>query len=1082
LGKIKCKGFFFLLPAFFVLVFCSVCYGDFDSTYEYYAYGTGDFIAKIFNGLAFFAQSDLMKDIIPFALIAAFLIYFIQFIFPQGKLPDTSDSLASFIRFLIIMAFVQLGFINGTMTANVFVNDVSEPTNNEVVSDVPILPAMIAHYTSFIGHTLGVVVDEYVTDVDAVRFTNSGMIAGGKYLTELLEIEPPGAPSLYNGVGYTSINAAIQNYFERCVFPVFAFIPSSDSVQAQGLQLLESSTDLLNAYNMPPYSDPGLHLTVCISDNDRCNCQLTPSDINSKWNSIFQTWFDEFNKKNNIGDRSKAEEILNRYLVQDSGMNYTDFIRQIAVMNAIRYAFLSYAASSGQSYNYGNEIAEKKVGAGWIQAGRLFEKIVVVMRTICEGLVIIFSAFLPVFFVFAGIKGLTTLVKVMFWLQLWVPIYCVLNAFADSLLQKEIHKILMDHTGYVLPPNFTNIENLRTQIDLVMGYVGAFSWSIPTIAWGLLKGGEYAMSQAAGALASSRGGESIASSVGADYHGTANLSVGNQSLGNRSLMSSSFAGSAAQGAVSATREADVIEGVLRAYRQLKSEGTSEASFYDTLKDTLQKLKEADGLGGPEKAAKLVSSVGAGGMIGKVNAFLAEAEKRGISLLGLSSQYSEFEARTGLAGMEARVGFAHYMVKKGLARDLQDAYVKMAQEGLIPGVARIQAYGGDMESMLGNQATVESAKIGNVDALRKVAKALYGSSDDNAVRKAQEFLDTSRGMNEAAKFSEILDIAKKAGKESDWEAFLAHQRPDIEMSLSSKEASRLLGMPNAPAGSYLITRDDQGRIIAANMKSGFEGVILDQISEHLAIDTNTKEGKATAEAIADSIHGVNPYAEGKLRDAIKRGDSIAVDTRRTRDGKIASFTLSTGGTFTRSDFAENLEGYENITKTLTRVLSGYQEWFGTNITKENVNQTIGTYVGPDGKLYYGNFQYAVDPETNKVVIVSGSGSNVLEFKTKGTFVAPDGTVITGLLSSYYGDSGDTFLKSRIESGFGVDYDSKKRFSSGYEYDNFLSAFLGEYISDRASQAAGKIQGIFVDLSRYFSLSRFISPSSSKKHGK
>ena len=931
LGKIKCKGFFFLLPVFFVLVFYSVCYGDFDNTYEYYAYGTGDFIAKIFNGLAFFAQSDLMKDIIPFSLIAAFLIYFIQFILPQGKLPDTSDSLASFIRFLIIMAFVQLGFINGTMTANVFVNDVSEPTNNEVVSDVPILPAMIAHYTSFIGHTLGVVVDEYVTDVDAVRFTNSGMIAGGKYLTELLEIEPPGAPSLYNGVGYTSINAAIQNYFERCVFPVFAFIPSSDSVQAQGLQLLESSTDLLNAYNMPPYSDPGLHLTVCISDNDRCNCQLTPSDINSKWNSIFQTWFDEFNKKNNIGDRSKAEEILNRYLVQDSGMNYTDFIKQIAVMNAIRYAFLSYAASSGQSYNYGNEIAEKKVGAGWIQAGRLFEKIVVVMRTICEGLVIIFSAFLPVFFVFAGIKGLTTLVKVMFWLQLWVPIYCVLNAFADSLLQKEIHKILMDQTGYVLPPNFTNIENLRTQIDLVMGYVGAFSWSIPTIAWGLLKGGEYAMSQAAGALASSRGGESIASSVGADYHGTANLSVGNQSLGNRSLMSSSFAGSVAQGATSTTLGADTIKAALNAYQYFGSEGIYESSLYEALAKHMQNLNIASRLGGPEDAAKKVSAMGAGNVAGAIE-------------------------------------LANSMVETGVAKNLEEAFAKITQAGLMPTVGGIDAYKGDMNAMRRDFVTLAAAKKGDINALRDVAEALYGSRDNNSVENARRFISKSEGMNEAAKFLEILGIAKKAGIESDWEAFLAHQRPNIEMSLSSKEASRLLGMPNAPAGAYLITRDDQGRIIVANMKSGFEGVISDQISEHLAIDTNTKEGKATAEAIADSIHGVNPYAEGKLRDAIKRGDSIAVDTRRTRDGKIASFTLSTGGTFTRSDFAKNEKGWENVTKALehkevgsyTNVhhgevyhYSGVQYNFGNEVLQSIIDGTPEAIMRNAGDHFRGN---------------------------------------------------------------------------------------------------------------------------------
>jgi len=957
-----------LISFFIVLLFASNAF----AALEVYTYGTGDFVARAFTGLAMLSgSSGVITGLVKLALLVGLLSFLLSVALPLigGRAsvfaPSGGEGIFAMIRQIILAAVAVYAFM--IPKTDVLIIDKIESSNTQIVPNVPLINAVFAYASSQIGFKVGEAVDSVTADVDAVRFTKTGYLAGPKYIVELLEIQAPGSPQAYGSSGDVSISAVIQSYYERCIFPQMAWVAGEGTAIAQGMRELRTSSYLPQEFGYFPFADAGTVLNIsfkpCQDNIDECtNCLTAQNEIITKWNSVMNGWFTTFNKQIGIKNED-ALALISRYFPNtDSG----SLLVQLGTMNTVRSAFLAYAGMHGVTVNYGNEIGMKKVGEGWIQMSRLFDRIVVTIRQIIEGLVYLLSAFLPVFFVVGGIGVIGMYLKITLWLQLWVPLLVIVNNFADLALQKEIQKTMYDAlTNNWKGPSFDNIEALRTGVNLVLGYIGAFSWSVPPLAWGLLKGGEYAMSHAMSAISSGAGGASTAQSFGSEL-GAGNLSVGNQSLGNRSFLASSFAGSSMQGALAATRSVDIVKAALDSYGSLGSGGIYSASLFEMLNKDLSNLKTSNALGGAMIAADKTSNLSAGDIIGKVNAFSEEAQKRGITTMSLASQNSEFKARTGLAGMDARFGFANYMVQSGLASNIQDAYYKMAQEGLIPGVGKIQAYGGDMKTMLGNQATLESARIGDVSALRNVAEALYGGTDDNTVRKAQEFLKTSEGMNEAAKFVEILDIAKGAGIKDQWEAFLAHQQTGVEMRFTADQAERFFGF-GAPAGNYRISRDEQGNIIAANMEGGFKGTISNQIAEHSAISPNTAEGKAALNALADAISSRDPNTAAGIRSAISRGEAVAFDITRTKEGEIAYLKSSTGALFSKDDFRSNTKGWENVSKALYRTETGVQS------SEYNINSKEGIYS-------------VVDPNTGKKINVSGK----FLYDSKGNLVAANYT--------------------------------------------------------------------------------------------
>lgn len=623
----------------------------FAQTYEIYTYGSGNFLTAIFNGVKMLIDGGHIAGMIKILLVVGLIIGVLSPIMGffssrgGGFSVHGPETFLALIRTGIIAAIIV--YVLMIPRANIAIIDRADPSQSQVVSDVPMVNVFIAHVSSRMGDVVGREVEDVMVPVDATRFRKNGVAVGAKYLNEILDIEPPGAPAQYGGVNNVSISAVLNEYFERCVFPNFAFISGSNSTEALGLRYLRESPHVLDDISNlgGPFRNPNLYFNVNFDESNPLTCATAPDQINYYWNSIFNNWLRQINYKvlggnpDDPGHLATVQQIFDRYFPNSVG-SFQDQIKQLAVLNGVRYAFISYAARHGDT-SVKDTLMAQRAGAGWVQMGRLFNKVVHTMRMVIEGFVYGASVFLPVFAAIAGLGAFLTFVRINLWLQMWVPFYVILNAFTDWQFMKVIEDALynpeMNPSFYGI--SFATVEAVRTQANLVLGYIGAFSWSVPALAWGLLKGGEFAVTHALSTISSGAGGQSVAQQVGADVGGSANLTMGKRDMGGYKFLSSTVLSS----------QASMTQGIIQAetMRRIASQtlaggmsGFIDRAATGQAVDTMKQIGRGEVYGGDLGKALAVAGIGEKRAMSEAETFRAVANQYG----GIESFQSAISAR------------------------------------------------------------------------------------------------------------------------------------------------------------------------------------------------------------------------------------------------------------------------------------------------------------------------------------------------------------------------------------------------------------------------------------------------------
>lgn len=66
--------------------------------------------------------------------------------------------------------------------ANVLIVDRMDASQNQVVQNVPLINAFVAHASSMIGDQIGAIMDDNIMPVDHPKFRNGGVALGAIYL------------------------------------------------------------------------------------------------------------------------------------------------------------------------------------------------------------------------------------------------------------------------------------------------------------------------------------------------------------------------------------------------------------------------------------------------------------------------------------------------------------------------------------------------------------------------------------------------------------------------------------------------------------------------------------------------------------------------------------------------------------------------------------------------------------------------------------------------------------------------------------------------------------------------------------
>ena len=552
-------------------------------TYEVYTYGSGDFIAQVLIGIALMFSGNFIQALIKIVLIIGLLTAILHPVtewMQRGEPRPMVGGNALIIVFRQALLAVVAVYILILPKASIAIIDRLDPAQSQVVAEIPLVQAVIAHGTSLIGDTIGHKMEQAFSLPDSMKFSNGGIALGIKYVNSIFDVRPPSSASGPQGA---MITESLNRYFNDCVFPVFGTLDGVGGPRTTALANLANSTDLLTTLRMEPlYADPNIIIPAPTADGSS-SCALAITHIATAWSMVQYDWLKETETRvsqnttldpNIIGGGTMTTATLQYYFPNSTVDAYT-MLQSIAIGNLMRDAVRKYNAVHGNTTDLSASLATSSTVSGWQTTARLFNAIVHTMRNLFEGLIYGLAVFLPIAVAAAGLGPIGTYIKIALWLQLWIPFYVLMNLFAEMEMLRSMNALCQQ--TLLNSPSVLMWQQVGEKAQLSLGYVGSLAFTIPMFAWGLLKGGEYAMSSAVGSMVSGGGLPAAGASIGGQVGGMGNVSLGQRSIDNTSLRSSTSLSSRTafdvnQGFITGNRDAANITG--KSIQGLNSQSTA----------------------------------------------------------------------------------------------------------------------------------------------------------------------------------------------------------------------------------------------------------------------------------------------------------------------------------------------------------------------------------------------------------------------------------------------------------------------------------------------------------------------------
>jgi len=744
---------------------------DTGNVYEVYTYGSGDYVASVFNGVAMITSGGTIDSLVKIGLILVFLygmlISITRFIGSHEGVGSHHPGAygAEGISVIISVAMTALIAVGVFMSprATVAIIDRISPSQTQTVGNVPFPTAFMAYAISKIGDKLGEEFEQVFSLPDSIKFTNGGMALGAKYTSALGNILPPDSSSESLPENAHLISKSLKEYFIYCVFPNYATLDGLNGAKTQALDQLMTTGDLMaHLKNTGLYRNPNVRI-VAPTDSGIASCGEAIDAVDSLWTSHQSAWVSDIEKKAsgvvgytsigadgnpiNLGSGVLTTTVIERYF-PSSGLSKEQILKTLAIMNLMREAYANYAAQYSNYSQTALDVSQRQSVGGWFTAAKFFNALVGGARAIVEGLIYGLSVLLPLFLVFGGLRVITMYMKMALWLQLWVPIYCLINLAADIEVQKVITNILTPET--VKSITFKSFDQISTQLETVLGYISSLSVIVPGLAWGLVSGGAYAITHAVSALTG--GATAAAASAGQQIAGAGNLSLGNTNIGSHSAFSSTEAFSQQSFGV---QQANLLT--------TRTTFDAATKLYGSMETYLQQLGKTQALENYLRIETMTAQkdyAGGANALLKLKEFAAnkdlEMAKREIETAGSS------DLALALAGDRAAIGMSELLGQiagAGSSEKLQDFFSLTGQAHVAAQIEAAKAWadqrGGNWETAMVDKATADAlfntAKtLGAYDFLKEM-----GISD---TAKSVTLGELQRGYNALA----LFNIGKMAG--------------------------------------------------------------------------------------------------------------------------------------------------------------------------------------------------------------------------------------------------------------------------------------------------------------------------------
>lgn len=468
-----------------------------------YTYGGGDILYNIFQGVAKLHNGGVLKQLFAMGGMMGLTIAVVKAFFSH-------QSVGELVKTWFLPLVIGYGLIF-MPKSQVFIKDIITQSEKSV-ANVPYGLALVSKLSSGLGYQITKAIESALRIPDKLSYNTTGHIFGAEHMMEIANFTWTDPTAEQN----------MRNFVVNCItYDVMLGRYSIDN--------LKNTVDLWPFIRDRTSKNRGIYWIQ--KDDDRsptatyCSCREAATKLDHNIQTevavkkkIFQHMPIAFQALTGISE--SAETILRQQLMLHS------FVEGVETK----------ASSLGLGHNFAVQRAYLQQQSTMMIAGGLAGKSVVITRIIFEALILVSFIFVVPMLAFPmGIQTFVRWAEMVVWINLWPPVYAVLNFILQSAAKSRSEQILkfqekwtgLDGVGKGLSlATATPLANLYN--DMV-AYAGWASLFVPVLAYMILKGGMASFVHIAGNMMQASQG---AAGAAAQEQVTGNYSYGNVSMGN----------------------------------------------------------------------------------------------------------------------------------------------------------------------------------------------------------------------------------------------------------------------------------------------------------------------------------------------------------------------------------------------------------------------------------------------------------------------------------------------------------------------------------------------------------------------
>ncbi|WP_018949049.1 conjugal transfer protein TraG N-terminal domain-containing protein [Thioalkalivibrio sp. ALMg11] len=352
-----------------------------------------------------------------------------------------------------------------------------------IVTGVPVGIAAFGYVTSGLGDGITRLYEQYISLPGDQQYAQNGMLFGSQVARTLTQTR----------IADSELSADMSSLMTSCVFPMIArgHLPLNEATRSTDLWQTISSQLPNNRW-------------VARSDGSVLSCRALGDELTPEITGNGASQIQAAARQNGgaIWSACTVDDAAARYLASAGGVTGQDMLginqdaasltRQAMTINAMQDAFaqgVSETDNAALAQSVFTAQAEQTQRNTYMLMGNMASRTLPVMRAVIEALL---YALFPVIMIFmltpAWLSVLGQYIIVMMWIQLWPPMYAVLNSimYWYGAPQSQRMAEMSDGSSGLTLDTAASVSYANTDMVALAGYMAL---TIPMISYMMIRGG-----------------------------------------------------------------------------------------------------------------------------------------------------------------------------------------------------------------------------------------------------------------------------------------------------------------------------------------------------------------------------------------------------------------------------------------------------------------------------------------------------------------------------------------------------------------------------------------------------------------